>query len=463
MIVMGKLSNIGRMMACALAGAGLVACDGSGGLDGDAIGGDASDDNGLTFTLDELTAAPLPTNDRTPLVVGGTSVTDLRYPFMAAAFFRAPSSNLFSQGCGGSLIADRWVMSAAHCVTDAQSGRVRDADEVALVLGAPNLNSTDRIVRFVSSVTVHPEYNRANNRNDIALLELSEPVSLQPITLSNTANPVPNDGEIATVAGWGATSETGGGTRQLQETDLPIVSTNACQSLYGSIIDGPSMVCAGGARQDACFGDSGGPLFVTRGDQFIHAGVVSFGFGCARPGLPAVYARTSTQFNWINSVVGSLQAFDGDDQTEQPAENGAGVVVHISKRNASNFAIEGAAGNGQNIFLGSSNPGDVDQQWVEIDRGNGFYSYQRNGTNFCMDGGNGGASRQNVSLSTCASANFNQTWQKESVGSGAFRLVKSNASGFVVDGGNRGANGQNVRLFDGSSPSQNLQWFITPL
>ena len=455
---MSRFTNIGRTLACVLAGVGLVACDGT-----VVTGSDEIDSEALTLTLDELTTAPLPSNDRTPLVVGGTSVTDLRYPFMAAAFFRAPGSNLFSQGCGGSLIADRWVMTAAHCVTDARTGRVRDAEEVALVLGAPNLNSTDRIVRFISSVTVHPEYNSANNRNYIALLEMSESVSLEPITLPDTINPVPNDGETATVAGWGATSETGAGTRQLQEADLPIVSTNACQSLYGAIIDGPSMVCAGGAEQDACFGDSGGPLFVTRGDQFIHAGVVSFGFGCARPGLPAVYARTSTQFSWINSVVGSLQAFDGDDQTEQPTESGAGIVVQISKRNAPNFAVESTGGNGQNIVLGSSSPSDVDQQWVEIDRGNGFYSYQRNGTNFCMDGGNGGASRQNVSLSTCASANFNQIWQKQSVDSGAFRLVKSNASGFVLDGGNGGANGQNVRLFNGSSPSQNLQWFITPL
>ena len=355
-------------------------------------------------------------------------------------------------------------MTAAHCVTDAQTGRVRDADEVALVLGAPNLNSTDRIVRFISSVTVHPEYNRANNRNDIALLEMSESVSLEPITLPDTINPVPNDGETATVAGWGATSETGAGTRQLQEADLPIVSTNACRSLYGAIIDGPSMVCAGGAEQDACFGDSGGPLFVPRGDQFIQAGVVSFGFGCARPGLPAVYARTSTQFSWINSVVGSLQAFDGDDPTEQ--ENGeAEVLVQIRKRNAPDFAVESTGGgaDGQNIFLWSSNPGDVNQQWVEIDRGNGFFSYQKSGTNFCMDGGNGGGFRQNVFLFTCGSDNFNQSWQKESVDGGAFRLIKRNAPGFVLDGGNGGSRGQNVQLFGAANPSQNLQWFITPL
>ena len=456
--MMCRIANLGRILACTLVGAALAACDGSVDIGIDA---DESSGNGLTFTLDELTTAPAATPVRTPLIAGGDSVTDLRYPFMAAVLLRAPGSNLFSQACGGSLIADRWILSAAHCFTDTR-GRVIDADEIALVLGAANLNSNTRIIRFVSSVTVHPEYDPATSRNDISLLEMTESVTLSPVTLSSAADPVPDDDERATVIGWGALSETSAGTSQLQEADVPVVSTNACRALYGSLIDGTSMVCAGGEQQDACFGDSGGPLFVSRGDQFVHAGVVSFGFGCARPGLPAVYARTSTQFNWINSVVGSLQAYDSDEP-ELADISEADVVVQIVKRNASNFAIESDGGNGDNISLRLFDAGDLDQQWVETDRGNGFYSYRRNGTNFCMDGGNGGSSRQNVSLSTCGNTNRNQIWEKETVGGGAYRLAKSDTPGFVVDGGSGGENGQNVQLFKADSPSQNLQWFITPL
>ena len=277
---MGKRFKGVTLTVCALACIGLAAC-----------GGESIE----TVTADDLTKPnTLFTPDgsnQTTKIVNGTDVTDLRYPWMAAVYFRR-LGNSFSQGCGGSLISDRWVVSAAHCFTG--SGGRSPAD-VALVHGTPDLNATSEgIVSRVSRIIIHPQYNPSANRNDIALLELTEPVFLQPITLPSATNPVPNNGEIATVAGWGATSETGAGSRLLQETDLPIVSTNACQSLYGNLINGPAHLCAGGQQTDSCFGDSGGPLFVSRGNEFVQAGVVSFGFGCARPGLPAVYTRTST-------------------------------------------------------------------------------------------------------------------------------------------------------------------------
>jgi len=404
---MGKLLNFVRVtVACTVAGVGLAACDAN---------------IGETVTPDvSITAADVVGPVRTPLVVNGTDVPDLRYPFMAAVHFRR-LGNFFSQGCGASLVSDRWLVSAAHCYTGAGSGQTSPED-VALVLGTPDLDDANsRIVRTVSRIVIHPQYIPSLNRNDIALLELSEPVSLQPISLPSTANPVPNNGEIATVAGWGVTA-TGNPSRQLQETDLPVVSTIACQSLYGNLINGPAHLCAGGQQRDSCFGDSGGPLFVSRGSQIVQAGVVSFGFGgCARPGLPTVYTRTATYFNWISSFVPGLQAF-GDNQTEQ---SGGEVLVHLRKSNATNFAIESNAGGApqQNVFLWTADTSDINQQWVEIDRGDGFYSYRKNGTDFCMDGNNGGANRQNVHLWPCSNSNLNQAWQKVSVGDGAFRLI----------------------------------------
>ena len=457
---MSKLTKLMKIAACTLAGIGLAACDGNAG----GANPDTSADDILSTAPD--VAAPV----RTPLVVNGTDVPDLRYPFMAAVHFRN-GGGFFSQGCGASLIDERWVVSAAHCYTGAGGVGQRNPDDVALVLGTPNLNdTTDRIVSFVSRIIVHPEYNAAANLNDIALLELTEPVtSLETITLSREANAVPNDNETATVAGWGTTSETGGPSRILQETDLPIVSTNACQSLYGNLIDGPAHLCAGGQRSDSCFGDSGGPLFVSRGDQLVQAGVVSFGFGCARPGLPAVYARTSTYFDWISDFVPDLQAFGDDDGGDNDDDNnpdtGDNALVQFIKSNAQGFAIEtnGAGAADQNVFLWTANSSDINQQWVEIDRGDGLFSYQKNGTNLCMDGNSGGVNRQNVDLGTCSSSNLNQTWQKVSIGDGSSRLIKSNATGFALDGGSNGRRGQNVRMYDSSNPSQNLNWIITPI
>ncbi|WP_299180095.1 RICIN domain-containing protein [uncultured Aquimarina sp.] len=140
-------------------------------------------------------------------------------------------------------------------------------------------------------------------------------------------------------------------------------------------------------------------------------------------------------------------------------------IVHITKRNAPNFAIDGMGGgaNGQNVYLWSANENNDNQQWLEIDRGNGYYSYQKIGTNYCIDGNNQGANRQNVYLWSCEENNQNQQWQKVAVGGGAYKLIKRNAPGYALDGGSNGADGQNIQLYDASSSSQNLQWIITPM
>ena len=146
-------------------------------------------------------------------------------------------------------------------------------------------------------------------------------------------------------------------------------------------------------------------------------------------------------------------------------DNNNNTVVHITKRNATGFALDGNRGgaNGQNLYLWNENNANVNQQWIEIDRGNGYYTYQKMGTNFVIDGDNGGSNRQNVHLWTINENNQNQHWQKVAVGRGVFKLIKRNAPGFALNGGNGGADGQNVNLFDASSTSQNLQWIITEI
>ena len=140
-------------------------------------------------------------------------------------------------------------------------------------------------------------------------------------------------------------------------------------------------------------------------------------------------------------------------------------VVHMKKRNASGFALDGNGGaaNGQNVHLWSQNTSNVNQQWVEIDRGGGYYTYRKQGTNHCLDGGGGGANNQNVKIWSCNNNNYNQHWQKVSVGSGYYKLIKRNASGYAIDGGNGGSKGQNVKLWDSSSSHQNLHWQISEL
>ena len=140
-------------------------------------------------------------------------------------------------------------------------------------------------------------------------------------------------------------------------------------------------------------------------------------------------------------------------------------IVHITKRNAPDFAIDGNHGgeNEQNIYLWAQDENNINQQWIEIDRGNGYFTYQKMGTNFAIDGDNGGVREQNVYLFTINENNQNQHWQKIPTGGGSFKLVKRNAPEFALNGGNGGINEQNINLFDSSSTSRNLQWFITPV
>lgn len=145
--------------------------------------------------------------------------------------------------------------------------------------------------------------------------------------------------------------------------------------------------------------------------------------------------------------------------------SGGNTIVHITKRNATGFAIDGGGdgANGQNVYLWSANESNENQQWIEIDRGNEYYSYKKVGTNYCIDGNNQGANRQNVYLWNCEENNENQHWKKVSVGGGAYKLIKRNAPEYALDGGSNGVNGQNVQLYNASNTSQNLHWIITPI
>jgi len=137
----------------------------------------------------------------------------------------------------------------------------------------------------------------------------------------------------------------------------------------------------------------------------------------------------------------------------------AQTLVNIQKRNT-NFSIDGNHGavQGEQVYLWSRDNDNINQQWVEIDRGSGFYSYQKNNTDQCLDGGNGGARRQPVILWACRSDNRNQHWRKIATNGGTFRLEKRNASGFSIDGDVNAALRQKIYLWDSSDTNVNQQW-----
>ncbi|MDB4512334.1 RICIN domain-containing protein, partial [Arenicella sp.] len=135
-------------------------------------------------------------------------------------------------------------------------------------------------------------------------------------------------------------------------------------------------------------------------------------------------------------------------------------TVHMQKART-NFAIDGnrgSSGDREQVYLYNSNLNNVNQQWTEIDRGNGYYSYQKIGTTLCIDGGNGGERGQSVILWQCRDSNQNQHWRKVSIGASSYRLEKRNASSFSIDGKGGGENLQGLHLWSSNDGNVNQQW-----
>ncbi|MFK8161975.1 MAG: ricin-type beta-trefoil lectin domain protein, partial [Lewinella sp.] len=187
--------------------------------------------------------------------------------------------------------------------------------------------------------------------------------------------------------------------------------------------------------------------------------------GTSQWDISGLSANTQYQWQVRSKCTNSASSYtNGPNFTTSGSSGGGNPIVTMRKRNATGYAIDGNGGgsNNQNVHLWSYNPNNVNQQWIEIPRGNNFYSYQKVGTNYCLDGGNGGARNQNLKLWSCNSSNQNQQWKKISVGGGAHRLYKRNATAYNINGGNGGSNGRNVNIYDNTT-SQNVHWVFTTL
>jgi secreted trypsin-like serine protease len=244
-------------------------------------------------------------------VVGGVDVDIKNYPWQVAL----TSSPTGSGFCGGSIIGDSWVLTAAHCVNgDSPSNlyiRVGSSDPFAS--GGDSYS--------VNQIIVHPSYS--GNSYDFALVEIDGAFAFSTyvdaidlVSPADIAAGVQDGGVMATITGWGTTSSGGSLSSTLQMVEAPIVENNvACGSStdsngnsgdYSCSSLDETMICAGDlidGGEDACQGDSGGPLAVRNAanTKWLLIGATSWGYGCADVNYPGVWSKVSYVLDWITS------------------------------------------------------------------------------------------------------------------------------------------------------------------
>ncbi|XP_030897321.1 transmembrane protease serine 5 isoform X7 [Leptonychotes weddellii] len=271
----------------------------------------------VSLRCSECGAGPLASR-----IVGGQAVAPGRWPWQASVALGSRHT------CGGSVLAPRWVVTAAHCV---HSFRLSLLSSWRVHVGLVRHSAVrPHQGAVVERIIPHPLYSTQNHDYDIALLRLRTPLNFSDnvgaVCLPAKKQDFPR-GSRCWVSGWGHTDPrhslalcpaawlcvppsprvppVAHKSDTLQDTVVPLLSTQLCNSscMYSGALT-PRMLCAGymDGRADACQGDSGGPLVCLDMGTWHLVGVVSWGRGCAEPNHPGVYAKVAEFLDWIHDT-----------------------------------------------------------------------------------------------------------------------------------------------------------------
>ncbi|CAK1543364.1 unnamed protein product [Leptosia nina] len=230
-------------------------------------------------------------------IVGGQDAKPNEFPSMVALVERGSSSIM----CGGVIISDKYVLTAAHCIAS------KSPYNLAVVVGEHDTSTGSdspgtRAYRVVKLQT-HPYYTEATYDYDIAIITLAESIQFNeyasPVCLPFKFANYDFTGESLTILGWGTLFIGGPTSDILQKVDVNVISQDSCRRVVPSLTS--RQICTYTPGKDACQFDSGGPLLYTdrQTGLLFHAGIVSSGRLCASANQPGVNTRVTELLNWI--------------------------------------------------------------------------------------------------------------------------------------------------------------------
>lgn len=309
------------------------------------------------LALNGCVAADLGGDDGADKIVGGTNADITEFPWQIS--MQTPSGFHF---CGGSILDSEWILTASHCV-DGQS-----PSDFRIVAGITRVSqSSSGQIRNVAQIVMFPGYVTPENGKDVALVRLSTPLTLNSttvkaipiVTAADATAGLTNPGVNTTVTGWGTLSSGGSSPDNLQKVTVPVISNADADAAYTTISITADQLAAGllgVGGKDSCQGDSGGPLVVQTASGAKLAGVVSWGFGCADPRFPGMYARVSSFEQFITSRGGGGGGGDPEVLQNGVAKTGLSGAQGTAKV----FTLEVPAGATNLSFRISGGTGDAD-------------------------------------------------------------------------------------------------------
>ncbi|KAL3287985.1 hypothetical protein HHI36_002439 [Cryptolaemus montrouzieri] len=229
-------------------------------------------------------------------IVGGQETGVNEFPFMSA-LVSVETRTLY---CGGSIISERYALTAAHCLAN------RMPDSVALLVGDHNITTGKDTpyarVYIVEQLIMHSKFEPITQDNDIGLVKTKFAIEFSlyvgPVCLPFKYSDNDLKGLPVTALGWGSEEFSGPRSEVLKEVTLNVISNSQCRNTEKDVTD--RQICTYAPNKDSCQSDSGGPLvwMVNNIRRLELVGVISFGLGCATL-RPSVNARVTSYLSWI--------------------------------------------------------------------------------------------------------------------------------------------------------------------